>query len=153
MTSLIALPLEHFIAMFPAFTTNSGGSKLGKPWPRSTQESPSILELRGMEWVIMVIVTLVLSGTSMSCGKSTGCVFCQDVGLPGLPDSYQFFSFPAPLSPRCVFDAVQMDQAASGHGDCSTKGQYILVNGSKQLADVRDREIHISHQLTTALGF
>jgi len=55
-----------------------------------------------MEWVIMVIVTLVLSGTSMSCGKSTGCVFCQDVGLPGLPDSYQFFSFPAPL-PLVVF--------------------------------------------------
>ena len=30
-------------------TTNSGGSKLGKPWPKSTQESPSILAGRSRD--------------------------------------------------------------------------------------------------------
>jgi hypothetical protein len=79
-----------------------------------------------------------------------GCVFCQDVGLP---NSYQFFSFPARLALIVFLMQLRWTRLSSGHGDCSTKGQYILVNGSKQLADVRDREIHISHQLTTALGF
>lgn len=139
-------------SLFPAFTTNSGGSKLGKPWPRSTQESPSILELRGMEWVIMIHYGhsnpgtiwyyLVLPCHVETCGKSTGCVFCQDVGLPGLPNSYQFFSFfsfPAPLTLVVFFMHLRWTRLSSGHVDCSTKGQYILVNGSKQLADIRDR--------------